>query len=282
MTWVRFEDRFPWHRKVRGLSDTAFRLHVSAVCWSVEHLTDGTVLRSQLHLLSDVKRPTTAAKELTTAGLWDENAERTGWELHDFLTYNESRSVVLARREADAERKRRGRAARPLPAGTAQSPDGVHPESAGSPDGQTVGVQVESTPESGRTTPTRPDPTLEQPTTSVVALRGATKRATRIPEVWPPDQQTADALAEWAREATPGLQNLKAETENWQDWHRAKGDTAKDWTASWRTWMRRAQKDAEKHNGATVRALRSVGRVADGDAILAEAFRRGQQPELGA
>lgn len=159
VTWAKFEDRFPWHRKVRGLSDAAFRLHVSAVCWSCEHLTDGMVMRSELHLLSDVRRPTTSAKELTTAGLWDENDERTGWELHDFLVYNESRETVKNRREADAERKRQGRAATPSPAQTPEPPSdrpsGVQPESKRSP----AGIQAESAPESVRPDPARPAPT---------------------------------------------------------------------------------------------------------------------------
>jgi hypothetical protein len=33
MTWVRFDDQFPIHRKMTGLSDAAFRLHVLAIFW---------------------------------------------------------------------------------------------------------------------------------------------------------------------------------------------------------------------------------------------------------
>ena len=40
MPWAKFDDRYPWHRKVRGLSDAAFRMDVSAVCWCAENLTD--------------------------------------------------------------------------------------------------------------------------------------------------------------------------------------------------------------------------------------------------
>lgn len=264
MTWARFEDRFPWHRKVRGLSDSAFRLHVSAVCWSNEHLTDGHLPGDDLPLLSDVRKPEPAAAELVRKTLW--LAIETGWQINDFLVYNESRATILARREADAERKRRGREGR--------TPKGVQPDSA--PD-----TSADSPPESVRPDPARPEPTQEPPATQEVAA-SRPKRATRVPDTFPPNTEAATQLREWAADACP-LVELRSETENWQDWHRAKGDTAKDWTASWRTWMRRAQKDAERNGGGTVRSLRSVGRIADGDAILAEAFQRGQaQPELGA
>ncbi len=114
-----------------------------------------------------------------------------------------------------------------------------------------------------------------------------TPRRTRIPDVFPPDEATAARLKEWARGRAPAV-DLGPETENWQDWHRAKGDTAKDWPASWRTWMVRAQKDAEKRGPVgVVRPFRGNARVDAGDAILAEAYARAeqqqrQQPELGA
>lgn len=231
MTWAKFEDRFPWHRKVRGLSDAAFRLHVSAVCWSCEHLTDGRILRAELHLVSDVKRPTFAAKELVSAGVWDENSERTGWEVHDFLLYNESRETILSRREADAERKRQGRASRPRPAETPPRPDGLPVESKRSPAGQTTGVQAESVVESGRPDPTRPDPT----TPKGVVPR---KRATQAPDLFP----LTDDLREWGKQHCPSVVDPASETRQFLDYHRAKGSTFKDWTAAWRTWMRNAEK----------------------------------------
>lgn len=287
MTWARFEDRFPWHRKVRPLSDAAFRLHVSAICWCCEHLTDGRVKRTELPLVSDVKRPNVAANELTTAGLWRENDERTGWELHDFLTYNESRDVIVARREADAERKRRGRESRPSSAKTPAKAADVQPDSERTPPGQAPGLQAESTPESGRPGPSRPEPTT-QPPPGVVAATAANapvkaSRGTRIPDTFP----LTELLLAWGREHAPAVDG-RAETENWLDWHRAKGDTAKDWAASWRTWMRRAQKDAESPRQGR---LRAVDNRRSGDDVVRENHATGQawlarkqaeQRELGA
>lgn len=246
MTWVRFEDRFPWHRKVRGLSDAAFRLHVSAVCWCCEHLTDGVVPTADLPLVSDVKRPEKAVAELVQRGSWDVTS--TGWSIHDFLVYNESREVVLARREADAERKRKWR--------NGGSPGGVRPDG-----------QVDSTLESAHTVPSRPVPSPLPPTEVVAGKPAAAQRGTRIPDAWPAEQDK-DALWKWAIETCPAVA-IGPETSNWQDWHRAKGDTAKDWNASWRTWMRRAQKDAERRPGGQLALVRPASpRVAEQDATL--------------
>jgi hypothetical protein len=48
----------------------------------------------------------------------------------------------------------------------------------------------------------------------------------------------------WARIHTP-LVGM-AETAQFIDWHTSKGSTMSDWTAAWRTWMRRAQVEAEQ------------------------------------
>jgi hypothetical protein len=107
MTWARFEDHYPLHRKVRPLSDAAFRLHVSAICWCAAHLTDGHISKGDLRLTSDVRNPAKAASELVTAGLWDVAVD--GWYVHDYLAYNPPKEKVLARREADRVRQQRGR-----------------------------------------------------------------------------------------------------------------------------------------------------------------------------
>ncbi len=77
MTWAKLDDHFPFHRKVRPISDAAFRLHVSAICWCCEHLTDGHVEHDEVALCSDVKKPATAVAELVKRGLWHET--ETGW-----------------------------------------------------------------------------------------------------------------------------------------------------------------------------------------------------------
>jgi hypothetical protein len=43
----------------------------------------------------------------------------------------------------------------------------------------------------------------------------------------------------WAQANAPEV-DAERETEQFLDYHRAKGSAFKDWTAAWRTWMRRA------------------------------------------
>lgn len=103
MPWVRLDDRFPSHRKVALLSDRAFRLHVSALCWCSENLTEGKILDRELTVVARVRGTKTAAKELEAAGLWDRI--ESGWAIHDYLAYNPDRAKVQAEREANAARQ---------------------------------------------------------------------------------------------------------------------------------------------------------------------------------
>lgn len=103
MPWVRLDDRFPSHRKVALLSDRAFRLYVSALCWSSENLTEGLIRDRELAVVTRVRGAKTAAKELEEAQLWDRIAG--GWQIHDFLEYNPDRAKVKAEREANAARQ---------------------------------------------------------------------------------------------------------------------------------------------------------------------------------
>jgi hypothetical protein len=49
----------------------------------------------------------------------------------------------------------------------------------------------------------------------------------------------------WAREHLPDV-NVERETEQFLDYHRAKGNVLKDWIAAWRTWMRHASRFQEQ------------------------------------
>jgi hypothetical protein len=100
MTWVKLDDQFPIHRKVGALSDAAFRLHVEALCWSARNLTDGAIETEELRTVTRIGRPERYAAELVRWGAWRET--ETGWEIHDYLDYQQSRSKVLHMREVRA------------------------------------------------------------------------------------------------------------------------------------------------------------------------------------
>lgn len=89
MPWVRFDDQYPIHRKVAGLSDAAFRLHSAAIFWSARNGTDGFVPQDDLdQVCARVRDPARFAAECVKRGLWI--PATGGWHvfpndgLHDF------------------------------------------------------------------------------------------------------------------------------------------------------------------------------------------------------
>ena len=81
-----------------------------------------------------------------------------------------------------------------------------------------------------------PELDLEPKTNPYCAPAPKPRRATSIPTDWQP---TSEQVA-WLTAKCPSVRG-QSETQQWQDWHLAKGDVAKDWNASWRTWMRKSQ-----------------------------------------
>lgn len=120
MTWVRFDDQFPIHRKVAGLTDAAFRLHVSAIPWCSRNLTDGVVPTGDLDdVCARVRTPQRFAAELVGRGLWHDAGEECGsehcsapsdegWVIHDYLGFQPSRSKVLQVKKVREEAGRTG------------------------------------------------------------------------------------------------------------------------------------------------------------------------------
>jgi hypothetical protein len=125
MPWVRFDDQFPIHRKVDGLSDAAYRLHTSAIFWCARNLTDGFVSEDDLDgVTARVRTPARFASECVKRGTWHEArfdcpspkcaapVDADGWVIHDYMEYQPSREQVLADRKKAAERQARWREAK--------------------------------------------------------------------------------------------------------------------------------------------------------------------------
>lgn len=103
MPWIRFEDNFPEHPKVLGISDGAFRLHVRAIAYCSRHLTDGVVSPAAVRSLSG-GRAARLTSELVSARMW--TVTDHGWLIHDYLEYQPSRAETEERRKADRDRKK--------------------------------------------------------------------------------------------------------------------------------------------------------------------------------
>lgn len=91
MSWLKIDDKFPRHRRIRELRrDTAAKwLHVTALCFCSEHLTDGRIddvdLPAIIHgselSTSEAKR---SIDNLVKVGLWEEG-EAGGYIICDFF-----------------------------------------------------------------------------------------------------------------------------------------------------------------------------------------------------
>ncbi|WP_138957711.1 MULTISPECIES: hypothetical protein [unclassified Streptomyces] len=68
---------------MRFLSDGAFRLYVSAVCWSAENLAGGVITPGELRQVVDTRAPRRQAEELVAAKLFEE-LPGVGWRIHDY------------------------------------------------------------------------------------------------------------------------------------------------------------------------------------------------------
>lgn len=97
MTWVRIDDKAPRHPKIAGLSDRAFRVMVSALCYVSEFTTDGLVPSA---FLATVRQ--SVQEELITAGVW--RLDGTDVHIHDYHDYNPTRDEVLEKRQLTLRR----------------------------------------------------------------------------------------------------------------------------------------------------------------------------------
>jgi len=98
--WVRLDQGFPDNDKVTGLSDAAFRLYITALCWSASNKTDGRIKKPAL-MRRMAATPRTLG-ELVGAGLLDKDG--VDYEIHDYLEHQESAAQVekyLAARRHD-------------------------------------------------------------------------------------------------------------------------------------------------------------------------------------
>lgn len=121
MTWVKLDDQFPDHPKALACTAEAMWLHICGLCWCARHLTDGRIPRNAVPRLAVVKKPYDCAAELVAAGIWLE--VDGGFEVHDYLKFQPSKSQVESQRQSQRDRQRDSRARRGVSASTPTRPD---------------------------------------------------------------------------------------------------------------------------------------------------------------
>jgi uncharacterized phage protein (TIGR02220 family) len=122
MSWAKIDDQFHNHPKLAFLGSMMLPcvgLHVLALSWCSQYLTDGQIPAGQVHklagdldlLLSGGNAVTELAQRLVDVELWEDLGDGL-YQIHDYLEYNPSRDDVLAERKATAERVAKLRSAR--------------------------------------------------------------------------------------------------------------------------------------------------------------------------
>ena len=107
MPFATLDDNMPEHPKVIGLSDAAFRLHVSGIIYCARHTTDGNVSGEKVRTLVP-RFKQSALRELVDRGMWIPVFDGAAYNIHDYLQWNLSREQIEARRESRRKSGRRG------------------------------------------------------------------------------------------------------------------------------------------------------------------------------
>lgn len=109
MAWIRLDDQIAHHPKFNRCTPTACWLYVSCIGHAQKYLTNGFIARTDLRTISHVRRPENVITQLVRAGLMEKAPD--GYRIHDYLDFNDSKEVVVAkRRELREVRSKAGRA----------------------------------------------------------------------------------------------------------------------------------------------------------------------------
>lgn len=105
MSWLRVDAGFWKHPKVQDVELAPIGLHVLALSYCADNLTDGLVPEGWVRrqAFGDLA----LAQALVDAGLWESDPH--GFRVHDYLDYNPSRAAVELDREAAKQRMRKAR-----------------------------------------------------------------------------------------------------------------------------------------------------------------------------
>ena len=71
MTWVKIDDSFPDHPKIKGLKDDEFRLYMTALCYSSRYLTDGVIPLNIIRTFIESRSKSSRISALVDANLWE-------------------------------------------------------------------------------------------------------------------------------------------------------------------------------------------------------------------
>lgn len=141
--WFQTETRVRTHPKMLAAGRAASWTWVCGNCYAKDQMTDGFIPEAMLASLvpgvslREIKRD---AERLVAVGLW--RVAPGGYQIHDYLQYNESKADILAKQEQDRLRKK----SRKIPTGKPEESDwipfSVSDSSSGSEPGSEIREQA--------------------------------------------------------------------------------------------------------------------------------------------
>ena len=104
MATVRLDSRITHNPRVVQLSNSAFRLHISALCWTAENQTAGVIPANALLPISGIHRHRSAARELVNRGLWNALPSGDYQVRHELFSIDREPVYATGQRERIYER----------------------------------------------------------------------------------------------------------------------------------------------------------------------------------
>lgn len=190
--------------KIAELSDAAFRAHVEMILYSRTYLTDGRIPARTV-----TRWDTQAVTELLSNDPEAPSLYRMddgSYLLHGYADMQETKAEVQERQQVARTNGAKG----------------------GRPKTQRVSGQVPQRATDAGT------PSVKQRREEEEKTSSAPKRASKLPDSWTP---TAEHQAQAAQ---AGI-NISLEVDKMRDWALSKGETRKDWNATFRNWLRNAR-----------------------------------------
>ena len=109
MTWIKLDDGFASNPKIAMLSDGAFRLYITGLCYAGKHLTDGFI-PAPLRRSLGTEMASKLASKLLEKGLWIK--VEGGYQIHDYLKHQTSKAQAEMEKETNRLRAQKMRKAK--------------------------------------------------------------------------------------------------------------------------------------------------------------------------
>jgi hypothetical protein len=110
MTWVKIDDSFPDHPKIKGLKDDEFRLYMTALCYSSRYLTDGVIPLNIVRTFIESRSKSSRISALVQANLWEIVADNV--VILSYSEYQFTKERIETERKLAAERMNKSRVLR--------------------------------------------------------------------------------------------------------------------------------------------------------------------------